>query len=242
MPLGTPARVCIRAPVCLRSARFYSQPVATLSSQPTPRRSEHAVCSSSAAAAQFIPSGAEPLPRQQGDVFEALRRCRMLFTCLTFVAVYGFLSSGAVSSLPFASATLAAGETGTHGESWIVPSARCREPHTQQPAKSRWSWPVVAIAGITSAAKSAWAGLAAGFLHTLAGPDHLAVSRRVGCELASLVIQRGLGSSHALACMQLAFLRVRAPEQACTLAARRAWHGGQRACMHTATVPGPTSL
>lgn len=30
-------------------------------------------------------------------------------------------------------------------------------------------------AGLTSAAKSAWAGLAAGFLHTLCGPDHLAV-------------------------------------------------------------------
>ncbi|KAG2431121.1 hypothetical protein HXX76_009651 [Chlamydomonas incerta] len=28
--------------------------------------------------------------------------------------------------------------------------------------------------GLTSAAKSAWAGLAAGFLHTLCGPDHLA--------------------------------------------------------------------
>ncbi|PNG99099.1 hypothetical protein TSOC_015130, partial [Tetrabaena socialis] len=27
---------------------------------------------------------------------------------------------------------------------------------------------------ITSTAKSAWAGLAAGFLHTLCGPDHLA--------------------------------------------------------------------
>jgi hypothetical protein len=30
-------------------------------------------------------------------------------------------------------------------------------------------------AGLTSTAKSAWAGLAAGFLHTLCGPDHLAV-------------------------------------------------------------------
>jgi hydrogenase/urease accessory protein HupE len=31
-------------------------------------------------------------------------------------------------------------------------------------------------AGASVAAKSAWAGLAAGFLHTLCGPDHLAVS------------------------------------------------------------------
>ncbi|EFJ52979.1 hypothetical protein VOLCADRAFT_55289, partial [Volvox carteri f. nagariensis] len=29
-------------------------------------------------------------------------------------------------------------------------------------------------AGLTTTAKSAWAGLAAGFLHTLCGPDHLA--------------------------------------------------------------------
>lgn len=31
-------------------------------------------------------------------------------------------------------------------------------------------------AGAQSAIQSAWAGLAAGFLHTLCGPDHLAVS------------------------------------------------------------------
>jgi hydrogenase/urease accessory protein HupE len=33
-------------------------------------------------------------------------------------------------------------------------------------------------AGASVAAKSAWAGLAAGFLHTLCGPDHLAVSAK----------------------------------------------------------------
>ena len=31
-------------------------------------------------------------------------------------------------------------------------------------------------AGLRAAVRSAWAGLGAGFLHTLSGPDHLAVN------------------------------------------------------------------
>lgn len=37
----------------------------------------------------------------------------------------------------------------------------------------------VSHTGAQAAAQSAWAGLAAGFLHTLCGPDHLAVSPAV---------------------------------------------------------------
>ncbi len=34
----------------------------------------------------------------------------------------------------------------------------------------------VHVTGIRASVRSAWAGLGAGFLHTLSGPDHLAVS------------------------------------------------------------------
>lgn len=39
-----------------------------------------------------------------------------------------------------------------------------------------YKWTGQLAAGASVAAKSAWTGLAAGFLHTLCGPDHLAVS------------------------------------------------------------------
>lgn len=58
------------------------------------------------------------------DVFDALRRCRTLLSCLAFCAVYGFLSSGAVSSLPFASVAMAAGESGHHGETSYAAGTR----------------------------------------------------------------------------------------------------------------------
>jgi hypothetical protein len=46
-------------------------------------------------------------------------------------------------------------------------------------------------AGVQLAAKSAWAGLAAGFLHTLCGPDHLAVSpqRRLAMRMQLCITQ-----------------------------------------------------
>ncbi|GFR44440.1 hypothetical protein Agub_g5679 [Astrephomene gubernaculifera] len=101
----------------------------------------------SAAAATLYTSELQPCTTQQQQqqlgIFEALRRCRAVFSCLAFCAVYALLSWGSAPGAPFASAALTLG------------------PDAQS-------------TGITSAAKSAWAGLAAGFLHTLCGPDHLA--------------------------------------------------------------------
>ena len=51
-------------------------------------------------------------------------------------------------------------------------------------------------AGLRSAVRSAWAGLAAGFLHTLSGPDHLAV--RLSVHAPVLVVHMvwyGVGSA-----------------------------------------------
>ena len=43
------------------------------------------------------------------------------------------------------------------------------------PPSTDWGLPS-SNAGLRAAVRSAWAGLGAGFLHTLSGPDHLAVS------------------------------------------------------------------
>ncbi|GLC52935.1 hypothetical protein PLESTB_000689900 [Pleodorina starrii] len=102
-----------------------------------------APAAAASAAAPCLPSpDRQPIEHQAAGIFEALRRCRTIFSCLVFCAVYALLSWGSPSGPPFASATMAIGDA----------------PAT----------------GLTSTAKSAWAGLAAGFLHTLCGPDHLA--------------------------------------------------------------------
>ncbi|GLI67512.1 hypothetical protein VaNZ11_011716 [Volvox africanus] len=95
------------------------------------------------AAAPCLPTFEErPIEHHQVGIFEALQKCRHIFSCLAFCAVYAYLSWGLPAGPPFASASLAIGDA----------------PAT----------------GLTSTAQSAWAGLAAGFLHTLCGPDHLA--------------------------------------------------------------------
>lgn len=82
------------------------------------------ITASSSAAAAVAPL--QPAhPGRPADVFEALRRCRNLFSCLAFCAVYGFLSSGAGSSLPFASvAAGAVGDAGQHSECMQACAAR----------------------------------------------------------------------------------------------------------------------
>jgi hypothetical protein len=64
---------------------------------------------------------------------------------------------------------------------------------------------------VQTAAKSAWAGLAAGFLHTLCGPDHLAVSGRGGglCVCSCMCARTHAYLQHA---------QQHAPEQRDTLA------------------------
>ena len=57
-------------------------------------------------------------PAGQTGVFEALRRCRTLFSCMAFCAVYAFLSWGTAAGAPFAHLAPAVSEAGTSG-AWV---------------------------------------------------------------------------------------------------------------------------
>ncbi len=67
------------------------------------------------AVAAGVAAAAAPAPMDLG-VFEALRKCRLVFSCLAFCAVYAFLSWGTAPGAPFASAAMAMGETSASGE------------------------------------------------------------------------------------------------------------------------------
>jgi hypothetical protein len=145
----------------------------------------------SSAAAPRLPAPEQPT-EQQAEIFVALQRCRAIFSCLAFCAVYAFLSWGSPPGPPFASAALAIGEAPASGASMTPAGKMPTNSNPPYPLRSclrcselcatcllrRIPNPKPALprpAGLTSTAKSAWAGLAAGFLHTLCGPDHLAV-------------------------------------------------------------------
>ena len=75
----------------------------------------HTVQAAASAAAAALPEPAQQPCAQQVGVFEALRKCRSLFSCMAFCAIYAFLSWGSAPGAPFASAALAMGEAPASG-------------------------------------------------------------------------------------------------------------------------------
>jgi hypothetical protein len=119
----------------------------------------------------------QPIDPRNNGVAPLQRLCKSLLVGVAAAATWSVLASAVCGpSAPFASLTLTAGTTeasGNHPKTQEHACLRAAEilVESTQPAVCL----SLSAAGASVAAKSAWAGLAAGFLHTLCGPDHLAV-------------------------------------------------------------------
>lgn len=148
-----------------------------------------ATCASASSAAAAFPQQ----PHPSVNVARLQHLTKSVLVGVAAAAVWSIAASAftaAASGGPLASMSLAVGgasSAGTGGATRGVPRARRSAPDgrprthalqagvpSSQPLPRRPLPPPPAAA--QEAAKSGWAGLAAGFLHTLCGPDHLAVS------------------------------------------------------------------